>query len=299
MPKKISWHFLPFQEELPPVKKRLPDFGSAQTDTWTRDQLGPLHSTVVQHEPSALDSLKRQRQMRCGHIALCSLSTCLISFLWSQNNTRCGSACRAHCQVIQSDIWTSDFGRCFFILFSTSSSSHSWAFLLPFLHPWPPLNSGSTPESFFFLKFCKTKAPSGIDVPFVLHRSNFLITQFRQFSFWCFLCSLEVVRWNFFNQIILFMVFLWSRILNNKHNMAKIVSWFATQKLLNRVGFGAIQRGGSTGRSRILVRGASGVLTPGGPWTQKLLKIAWKLHDFNKIVGAGGGPGPQAPWIGR
>ena len=42
------------------------------------------------------------------------------------------------------------------------------------------------------------------------------------------------------------------------------------------------------GEFRILVGGPSGVLIPGGPWAQNLLKIAWKLLDFEKILGAGG-----------
>ncbi len=47
--------------------------------------------------------------------------------------------------------------------------------------------------------------------------------------------------------------------------------------------------------------GPSGVLTPlGGPWAQYFLKtgvflkIAWKLHDFEEILGQGG-PGPPGP----
>ena len=56
--------------------------------------------------------------------------------------------------------------------------------------------------------------------------------------------------------------------------------------------------------SRILVRGASGVLTPVGALSAKfaqnmggggLLKIAWKLHDFEKTLRCKGGPGPQGP----
>ena len=50
-------------------------------------------------------------------------------------------------------------------------------------------------------------------------------------------------------------------------------------------------------------QGASGVLTPRGALSPKFaqnrgfaLKIAWKLHDFGKILGARG-TGPPAPWI--
>ncbi len=49
--------------------------------------------------------------------------------------------------------------------------------------------------------------------------------------------------------------------------------------------------------SRILVRGASRILTPGGPRAQNLLQIAWKLDDFETILGAGGARVPNAPWI--
>ena len=38
--------------------------------------------------------------------------------------------------------------------------------------------------------------------------------------------------------------------------------------------------------------GGSRVLTPGVPWAQNLLKIAWTLHGLKKLLGARG-----APWI--
>ncbi len=44
--------------------------------------------------------------------------------------------------------------------------------------------------------------------------------------------------------------------------------------------------------SRILIRGAQQNFDPRGGPSPKLLKIAWKLHDFEKILGAEG-PGPQ------
>ena len=51
------------------------------------------------------------------------------------------------------------------------------------------------------------------------------------------------------------------------------------------------------GGSRILVGGPSGVLTPRGAQSPKFaqnrgssLKIAWKLHDFEQILGAREGP---------
>ncbi len=54
--------------------------------------------------------------------------------------------------------------------------------------------------------------------------------------------------------------------------------------------------------SRVLVRGASRVLTPRGDPEPKTaqnrcfsLKIAWKLHGFEEILGARGIPGPQPP----
>ncbi len=43
--------------------------------------------------------------------------------------------------------------------------------------------------------------------------------------------------------------------------------------------------------------GPSGVLIPGGPWTKHLLKIAWKLHDFEKILGAGGPLDPRSACV--
>ncbi len=54
--------------------------------------------------------------------------------------------------------------------------------------------------------------------------------------------------------------------------------------------------------SRVLVRGPSGVLTPRGAMSPKFaqnwgssLKIAWKQHDFEEILGAKGGTGNQSP----
>ena len=41
-------------------------------------------------------------------------------------------------------------------------------------------------------------------------------------------------------------------------------------------------------------QGGGGVLTPGWPWAQNLLRIAWQLHDFGKILGAKGS-GPPGP----